>query len=213
MATWIAHMRIAEAFMEKYPVLCNDEFLVGNIGPDCGVPNEDWSSFTPDKYISHWMPDKKNIDAEDFRKRYLAGDTSEPFLTGYYFHLLADIEWGKLYARKRGEKIYAEGLARDPNFIWTIKKDWYGQDHLYLKRNPGHVFFTRFVKISEFENRFFDFYPPEAFTRQIHYISGFYQSAEEDESRKFPFLRKEEMDGFVESAVIEIEDTYRLLMK
>ena len=53
MATWIAHMRIAEYFMNKDNRLNNIYFLVGNIGPDCGVPNEVWSKFTPDKDITH----------------------------------------------------------------------------------------------------------------------------------------------------------------
>ena len=47
MATWIAHMRIAEHFMKKDAALDNALFLVGNIGPDCGVPNEDWSVLRP----------------------------------------------------------------------------------------------------------------------------------------------------------------------
>jgi len=48
MATWITHMRIAEHFMKRYKELNNAIFLVGNLGPDCGVPNEDWSIFTPE---------------------------------------------------------------------------------------------------------------------------------------------------------------------
>ena len=39
-------MRIAEHFMNINTNLNNKEFFVGNIGPDCGVPNEDWSQIT-----------------------------------------------------------------------------------------------------------------------------------------------------------------------
>jgi len=206
MATWIAHMRIAEHFMKKDARLNNEQFLVGNIGPDCGVPNEDWSAFTPDTAITHWkINNGKDIDAEDFRQRYLqTKDSRFPFYLGYYIHLLTDIEWAKrIYQKKRLAPAWAGGLDKDPNFIWEIKKDWYGQDHLFLQRNPDFVFYTMFAKIDEFPNVYFDFYPPDAFIRQIKYITEFYTNAKEDPDRAFPYLSRDEMDGFV-SGTIEI---------
>jgi len=133
MATWVAHMRIAEYFMNKYRQLDNVAFLVGNIAPDSGVPNEDWSVFTPDTNVSHWRQAGGEIDAEGFKKAYLhPGDKKYSFYLGYYLHLITDIEWGKFFAEKEKEPIYAEGLKADSKFIWTIKKDWYGLDHVYL---------------------------------------------------------------------------------
>jgi len=208
MATWIAHMRVAECLMRNHPELDNDDFLVGNIGPDCGVPNEDWSAFTPDKQVSHWMTDGKNIDAADFLRQYKPLMASNPFYTGYYFHLLTDIEWSKLFLRKKLEPLHAEGFAKDKGFIWTIKKDWYGQDHLYVKANPQSIFHTRFARIQQFNNTYFDFYPANAFTRQIKYITNFYQTAEEDGSRPFPYLSKAEMDAFVAETAAAIEKAY-----
>ena len=208
MATWIAHMRIAEHFMRKNGPLNNPAFLVGNIGPDCGVPNEDWSAFTPDGNMTHWKTgdDKSTIDAEGFKRIHLqSGDEKYPFYLGYYFHLLTDIEWGKLYERKRCDPLYAEGLKADKSFIWTIKKDWYGQDHVYLQEHKNSVFYTMFAKIGEFPNIYFDFYPANAFTRQIKYITNFYLTAEEDPNREFPFLSKEEMDAFTAEAIKSIE--------
>lgn len=194
--------------MLKNERLNNAEFLVGNIGPDCGVPNEDWSSFTPDKNITHWISKEGDyIDAEDFKSRYLfSRDERYPFYLGYYFHLITDIEWSKLYDRKKLEPIYFEGLEEDKKFIWTIKKDWYGQDHLFLQNNPNFIFYSMFSKINEFENIFFDFYPQNAFIRQIKYITDFYLSAKEDPKRDFPFLSKNEMDNFVEETINVIEN-------
>ena len=84
MATWIGHMRIADYFMKRYEMLNNAEFLVGNIAPDCGVPNEDWSVFTPGKEITHWhKKGSAEIDAEDFRQKYLqVKDDKYPFYLG-----------------------------------------------------------------------------------------------------------------------------------
>ena len=195
MATWIAHMRIAEHFMAKEAALNNAAFLVGNIGPDCGVPNEDWSQFTPDKAISHWMlnnnPTSTSIDAEGFRQIHLQSfDEKYPFYLGYYFHLIADIEWAKLFERKRLEPLYSEGLDADNKFIWTIKKDWYGQDHVYLQEHKNSVFYNVFSKIDEFPNVYFDFYPDNAFMRQINHITNFYMNAKEDPNREFPYLSR-----------------------
>lgn len=206
MATWIAHMRVAEYFMKKYNELDNREFLAGNIGPDCGVPNEDWSEFTPNKNITHWKREE-TIDANDYKNNYLKEkDKRFPFYLGYYIHLLTDIEWEKFYKIKQKEKIYSDGLENDKNFIWVIKKDWYGQDHLYLKNNRESVFFKYFVKIEEFPNIYFNFYPEEAFTRQIKYISDFYLYFDENLDREFPFLSTEEMDSFVDNTIKFIEN-------
>ena len=229
MATWITHMRIAEYFMAKYHSLNNKIFLVGSIGPDCGVPKEDWSKFlngntgsdcgipnenwskyTPPPAVTHWkLGEKKTtIDAEGFRQSYLQREKDEkyPFYLGYYLHLLTDIEWAKLYERKKQEPLYAQGLAADDNFIWAAKKDWYGQDHVYLQTHADSVFHREFSKIGDFPNIYLDFYSNDAFTRQIKHITAFYSSANEDLDRNFPFLSKEEMNDFVNSAIKTLED-------
>jgi len=206
-------MRIAEHFMTKYAELNNIAFLVGNIGPDCGVPNEDWSQFTPEKrethYLTtHWLKgvEKTMIDANGFKQSYLQlKDDKYPFYLGYYFHLITDTEWAKLYEQKKQTPLYADGLKADKNFIWTIKKDWYGQDHVYLQEHKESIFHTQFSKIDDFSNIYFDFYPDNAFTRQIKYITNFYLTANENPNRAFPFLSKDEMDNFVASTIIILE--------
>jgi hypothetical protein len=210
MATWVSHMRIAEHFMKKDERLNNVRFLVGNIGPDCGVPNEDWSAFTPDTNVTHWQTaGKDTIDADDFRSKYLkTHDEKYPFYLGYYFHLLTDRAWSGFFKRKKEEPAYAEGLSRDKNFIWTIKKDWYGQDHLFLRDHSDFVFYRLFAKIDAFPNEYFDFYPDNAFTDRIKYITGFYLSSHEDPDRVFTYLTKQEMDGFVEATIHDIENIY-----
>ena len=53
MASWMVHLRIADKLLDKIPNLSPVEFIVGNIAPDSGVPNEDWSRFPPDTKTSH----------------------------------------------------------------------------------------------------------------------------------------------------------------
>ena len=207
MATWIAHMRVAAHFMRLHPALNNKEFLVGNIAPDGGTPNEDGRTFTPDKAVTHFhTSDTVRYDTRRFAAGYLQKrDARWPFYMGYYFHLLTDASFSRWYSQKRQEPLYAEGLARDPGLIWEIKRDWYGQDRLYLQSHPDFVFFTMFAKIESFPNPYFDFYPPDAFTRHVRRITQFYLSAEEDPNRAFPYLSKEEMDWFVEDAIQKIK--------
>lgn len=41
MASWMVHLRIADLLLSQISGLCPTEFIVGNIAPDSGVPNED----------------------------------------------------------------------------------------------------------------------------------------------------------------------------
>jgi hypothetical protein len=43
MATWMVHLRIADKLLNKIKGLSYTEFVVGNIAPDSGVPNDAWS--------------------------------------------------------------------------------------------------------------------------------------------------------------------------
>jgi len=215
MATWITHMRIAEHFMNTYASLNNDEFLVGNIAPDSGVPNEDWSVFTPDGNVSHWRGES-GIDAQGFKNKYLLSPNEKwPFYLGYCFHLFTDIEWSTLFAEKEKEPVYAQGLKADPKFIWTIKKDWYGQDRVYLQKHRDSVFFNRFANIKEFPNTYLDYFPDEAFMHRIDYITKYYLENYESENpdRDFPFLSKEEMDCFVSDTIPILENVYKTLLR
>ena len=202
MATWIAHMRIAEYFINNYVNLKDIDFLVGNIAPDCGVPNEDWSKFSPDTIVSHWKLNGQNINAENFRNNYLNKKCNNfSFYLGYYFHFLTDIEWEKLYQKKMLEPLYYNGINTDKKFIWTIKKEWYGQDHLYLINNPYSIFYTMFSKIKEYDNKYLDIFSKDAFTNRIQYITEFYLKANENTERIYIYLKKEEMDYFVNNII------------
>ncbi len=202
MATWIAHLRVAEKILEK-KLKVNDEcFTVGNIGPDSGVPNEDWSSFNPSKVITHWMEDGKNINAEGFYTKYLKDyeknnlSNKFSFYLGYYVHLLTDICWQKNYDDKKATKLYREGLEKDKNFIWITKKDWYGLDYLFLDKNPNSLFFTILKNVTEVED-YLEYFPKGAFTKQVKYIKEFYLGENNETKENFIYLTENEMNDFV----------------
>lgn len=71
MATWIAHIIIAENLLKKYNFE-RKSFLIGSIAPDSGIPNEDRSGFDPSKKITHWINEDGIIAAETFYDKYIS---------------------------------------------------------------------------------------------------------------------------------------------
>lgn len=211
MATWIAHLRIAENILSKGYNFDSESFAVGNIGPDSGVPNEDWSNFNPPKKVTHWVGDDNKINALDFWNKYLCDKQTEEsnksfsFMIGYFVHLLTDIEWSKLFYQKKNEPLYREGLEKDPNFIWIIKKDWYGLDYLYLEKNPRNIFNTLFRYISNIPD-YLNYFPQGAFERQVNYITNFYLGENNQTKENFIYLNEEEMNCFIEKTTRVIDD-------
>ena len=54
MASWMVHLRVADELLKKIEKLDEQAFVIGNIAPDSGVPNEDWTVFQPPKDVSHF---------------------------------------------------------------------------------------------------------------------------------------------------------------
>ena len=73
MATWVTHLIIADSVLKEILGLCKHEFCVGNIAPDCNIENEDWTSFTPSREITHWMSGKTKdaADCDKFLSDYI----------------------------------------------------------------------------------------------------------------------------------------------
>lgn len=208
MATWGLHMRIAEGLLKRGYDLDIEKFLIGNIGPDCGSPNEDWSAFDPPKSVSHWMDEDKNICADKFYeihlKKVIADKKEKAFLVGYYSHLLTDIKFSELVKKKRETDDNYKRLNTDRKFIWTIKEDWYDLDHLYFRENPNSLFFTVFQKVKSFPD-YLEYYPEGSISRQVKYITDFYQNPSENLDREYIYLTMKEMDDFIEKTLDYID--------
>ena len=80
-----------------------------------------------------------------------------------------------------------------------MKEDWYDLDKVFLNENVLRTY-EIFRNIEIFPNEYFEFYPEDAFTRQIKYISNFYDSREREITKTFKYLTKHEMDTFVDVA-------------
>ncbi|MGL5675906.1 MAG: hypothetical protein ACRDDX_05815 [Cellulosilyticaceae bacterium] len=214
MATWVSYFRVAEYFRTKLDIE-EVPFIVANIGPDCGEPNEDWSQFTPPGQVTHWQTgtSRKNINSEAFFETYLKDRETlskrhYSFYMGYYLHLLTDIAfienmWNEMKVK------YKEELEADKDFVWKMKEDWYDLDRLYLKKNPNFHTFKVFEEVESFPNDYLDYYSDTAMIRQIKYITSFYQESERDLEREYIYLTELEMSTAVDKACEDIMQDLR----
>lgn len=219
MATWGSHFRIAENVSKKYAKLNRKFFAIGNIAPDCGLPNKNWSAFTPPKDISHFtiggvsdflgmQTDKFVLSDVKFYSKYLKdseiispqGDRS--FLLGYFTHLITDNLWNYYIMKPLKEK-YLRELQNQPNFIWAVKRDWYDLDKIYITEKKDSLFWTDFLE-AEYNVDLLDFLPKEGIQRQLEFIKNFYQISKEDyliiSKKEFVYLKKKEMDSFIQNS-------------
>lgn len=208
MASWMIHLRIADKLLDAIPDLSPIEFIMGNLAPDSGIPNDDWTRFTPDQTVSHFRLDdgsgKKVIDLEAYRARYFSpaliegyNEQQYAFYLGYYTHLLTDLCWS--------DRIAWPIRQRYPDTDWwQIKKDWYDQDRLYLKKHPGFRAFRAYLGSVGFVNTYMDFFPADAFDLRRKAVTDFYLADGDDPDRAYTYLTEAEADRFVEDCVATI---------
>ena len=209
MATWMVHLRIADALLPHLPELDETAFIMGSMAPDSGVPNEDWSEFHPPKSVSHFEiqtnDGERCIDLDAFRARYLNAEAmrgytlrERSFFLGYYAHLLTDVRWSETIVREL-KRAYAAHYAQDKHALYrAAKEDWYDLDFLYLEHHPDFRTFSIYENAVGFDNCYLDLFAKDAFENRRQYICGFYHSDEHGElHRDYRYLTAARADAFV----------------
>ncbi len=215
MASWMVHLRVADRLLDCFEGITPTEFVVGNIAPDSGLPNKDWTAYVPDKNASHFQvqnPDgTTEIRVEDFVNRYFTpalrqGYTREQysFFLGYLTHLLTDVEWVRRIYRPCREKHSQEQQDRH-KLLWAMKADWYDLDFLYFKKHPDFRAFHIYENAQGFVNSYMDIFAEDAFDRRREDITGFYRGGRDNLEREYPYLTEGEADAFVEEVSGELE--------
>lgn len=151
MASWIVHLRIAENLLAKFPELDESQFAIGNIAPDSGLPDEKWEKFSPPITGTHFCEDKWFSTCSDlgFFRKYIQGldlkidHKRSSFLWGYFCHLVTDNLWNEI--RETTYKKYKKEFDADKDFVWEVKNDWYGLDHVYVREFPFSLFWRKFI--------------------------------------------------------------------
>lgn len=215
MASWMVHLRIADGLL-CLPVISDAAaFVMGNIAPDSGVPNEDWSAFDPPYNKTHFKTAGEKgsfTDVDRFCGEYLSEEKIRgyspkeySFFLGYYSHLLTDIMWSEM-TKSSLEAAYPREFALDRHkLIQTAKEDWYDLDFLYLDEHPDFRAFSIFENAKNLENVFMDIFAADAFENRRQYICSFYRGDEHgDIHRAYKYLTPERVNAFVSDASARI---------
>ena len=221
MATWITHLRIAENLLEQIPGLDVEKFALGSVGPDSGKPDEKWKKFTPDSAITHfgrYSDAKRELADLEFYQNYLLPLRSAPdpdlvsFRLGYFSHLLTDNLWSEKIGRPT-QRRWAEQFAADKDFIWEVKKDWYGLDFIHLSDHTD-CFWSVFRAARPYPGGL-EFLVPESLAWSVDHIQQYYQKNGEEIrvlfDRPYIYLSQAEVDCFVEETTRYLSRIYQHL--
>ncbi|MEM9953217.1 MAG: hypothetical protein AAF846_16550 [Chloroflexota bacterium] len=205
MATWIAHLRLAQNLLDAGFDLEITPFTIGNIAPDCGIPDDD-GSFIPPSSVTHFGQEGEKAGPHIFYDKHMEDKhfnrEKYSFMVGYYAHLLADVAWSEdVYRPKKVTPLWAEGLKDNPKFIWTIKNDWYGHDFVYLYNHPDSLFYTAFAPV-EIVPDYLEFVPEGNLTKAVHRIKNYYDNQDITDfalAHDYPYLSRDEMETYIQN--------------
>jgi len=224
MASWMVHLRIADNLLNLIEGLEPVYFAIGNVATDSGIPDENWENFDPPPELLHFQKSNADLwhlaDLDFYRQHLLPykGKFIEPdrfaFLLGYFFHLVIDNLWRENIdnpTRKR----FASEFEADKDFIWQVKRDWYGLDFEYVRSQPDSIFWRIFVDC-EYAKDYLEFLPREAVQLRLEYIKELYQRTDEKieewyVNRPKLYLNKKEMDDFIDVTTAILQRIYKIL--
>jgi len=195
MGTWIAHLRIAENLLPHFPEVDEVTFTFGNLSPDSGIPNEDWTQFDPPKEVTHFLrkgQEEHEIHDLVYYQRYLADINPEDdiklysFRLGYFFHLICDIMWAKRIVSATRAQFKELFDADTKKAVSTVKDDWYGLDQLYVRHHPEHIFW-RVIMANPFPPSYLPFVKDGALHHQYDHIRKFYSEQEDHWFLSLPY--------------------------
>jgi hypothetical protein len=223
MGTWIAHLRIAENLLPHFPELDEVTFAFGNLSPDSGLPNADWTEFDPPKEVTHFL---RKGDGEDaihdlvFYEQYVAGIKPEEdiklysFRLGYFFHLICDIMWARRIVVTTKQEFRELFETKPREAVGIIKDDWYGLDQLYVRDHPEHLFW-RVILPSPNPPSHLPFVKNEALHHQYAHIRKYYSQPEDHWFLSLPYhyLNEKTMTRIVNDSVEAILLVHKRLQK
>ena len=193
MATWLAHLRVAELISAELraPWLSEPDFLAGNVAPDCGIPVP--GGFDPPKEVTHWTQrGKGHCDYERFYREMIAGKSHDP-----------DVLWVRR-VNEPCKELHRELYAADrAEYYRRVKPEWYANDHLYLREHPDCRVFRKFCKIADYPVNCLHYYGSDYVERQIRNIQQFYLNPPEF-STDFHFLTPQAMQEWVGRSALDI---------
>lgn len=211
MGTWISHLRVAENLLSHFAELDEVTFAFGNLSPDSGIPNADWTEFDPPKEVTHFLRKGEGEHAIHdlvFYEQYLSNIKPEDdvklysFRLGYFFHLICDIMWARRIATAT-KRDFKELFDKNPKeAVGIVKDDWYGLDQLYVRDHPESNFW-RVIMANPDPPSYLPFIENEVLHHQYAHIRKYY-SQQEDRwflSLPYHYLNEKTMGRIVDESV------------
>jgi len=201
MASWITHLRIADQIWKDNSDLHNNEYIVGNLAPDFGEPNNDWTVFTPPRTVTHWWNETtKKIEYDRYFVEYMNSENrKEAFFIGYYCHLLVDYYW-VMQIRTFFEKELQKSEGKyNPEQIKQYRKENMYFEKKYFSENRDKLIFKLFLSIERFPNIYLPFFSSTAFMNRIDAMRKIITRI--DEAEDCQYLTEQIMNSWVDTVV------------
>ncbi|MGD8752996.1 MAG: zinc dependent phospholipase C family protein [Anaerolineales bacterium] len=217
MGTYICHLRNAETLLEEMQDLDEAAFLFGNLAPDAGIPNQDWTQFDPPRTVTHFLSSAQDAERFDdlvFYRGYLqAVDKLKEcprysFRLGYFIHLICDNLWS-LWVVEATKKYHQCMIATQGEQAWDLfKQDWHDLDRKFIHDHPGSRHWQIMLSAKQ-PRSYLEYLPDEAIEGQRAHIRDIYikPNPERGLDRRYPYLNEASMNHFVEQStgvVLEI---------
>ena len=226
MAEWVTHIWVADEVLKQLPQLDRHGFCVGNIAPDCNLPNEEGTDFIPSRQVTHWMNGNRKTadDGMEFYNQYVLSRIDEiktkeelSFLLGYYSHLITDAEvqrtirdpervaasWKRIKnIPELAEK--AAGLPEDWDAVKKLfpkndrMKDFFCIEREYLDAHPDSGWFTEIQGLEYFPD-YIDYLPEQSIPKKIKMM--YYEPSGEKSMYPFLAFSREEYIGLIERSI------------
>jgi hypothetical protein len=211
MGTWISHLRIAEKLIEHFPQLDEVTFTFGNLSPDSGIPNADWTEFDPPKEVTHFLQRGEGEHAIHdlvYYQQYLANIQPEDdiklysFRLGYFFHLICDIMWARRIGATTKREFKQLFDEKPKEAVGIIKDDWYGLDQLYVRDHPESSFWT-VIMANPNPPSYLPFVKNEALHQQYEHIRKYYSEQADQWFLALPYqyLNEQTMTRMVNDSI------------
>jgi len=225
MATWIAHLRVAEGLLPLYDGIDEEQFSIGHVAPDSGIPDSDWKMFDPPREITHYRrteaPGEHGFEDMAFYRQHLAtlgvatcDSPQHAFLLGYWMHLITDNLWRQVIWRPARDR-YAHTFPTLHGLIVALKKDWYGLDRLYVETHPESLFWRVFLD-AQYTESFIASIPAEAIQVGLQNKKAYYLDQEAlraAHEHEYTYLVATDIDAFCQLAIERIASIIETLAR
>lgn len=197
MATWVIHLRVADALRNRWqPLQTLPElpFVVGNLAPDGGVEVSP-HVYVPDSATTHWTPTgkKRDIDAAAFYR-------------GYEAHLRTDVEWIRQILKPLKQKLGIAHFTGTP-YDGLLRQNLTYLEQAFCRQAKSFPAWELAQQTKAFPNDVLPYYAEDTLTLKLQELRERYA---EPVAPPEPYLvTAEQLDAFVRQTVEQIVSVWQ----